>query len=146
VSLDYYFDQTLRARAGITHNVEDNDVRPVFEVEKNVETWGNFLLSMEYKNSASILSLGYKNPTLNFVLPVLLVDSPVPAIVSGVLYVLGYLFRKKTKTVVEMKKKEDAIRVDELKLIADKANANYEKERSNGERGLLIDWAFVGPA
>ena len=102
-------------------------------------------MSIEYKNKASILSLGYKNPTLNFVLPVLLVDSPVPAIVSGVLYLLGYLFRKKTGAVVEINKKADTIKVDELKLIADKANANYEKERSNGERGLLVDWAFVGP-
>ena len=90
------------------------------------------MLGMEYRNNASILSVGYKNPTLNFVLPVLFVDSLVPTIISAALYVLGYIYRKKLHPLVQIKRKEEDVRRDELKLISDKGNAIYEKERLSG--------------
>lgn len=80
--------------------IEDKEFKPLIEVEKSTDSWGNFMLSMEYRNHASILSFGYRNPTLNLVLPVIFVESPIPTIVSAALYVLGYFYRKRVQPVV----------------------------------------------
>ena len=53
------------------------------------------LLSFEYRNNSSIVSFGYKNPTLNLILPVLAIDSPWPALIAMIGYGLGYFYRKK---------------------------------------------------
>lgn len=72
-----------------------------------MESLGNFLFNIEYKNNASILSFGYKNPTLNLVLPFLFFDSPIPTLVAAVAYAVGYFTRKTTTQTVEIKKKEE---------------------------------------
>ena len=61
---------------------------------------GHFQLSCEYKNNSSIIYIGYKNPTLNLVVPVCVIDNPIPIIISAVTYIFGYLSRNKNKPVI----------------------------------------------
>ena len=89
----------------MTYVMEEYEFKPIVEVEKTIESWGNLILSMEYRNNASILSVSYKNPTLNLILPVLFIDSLAPTIISAAIYLLGCFYRRKIQPVMEMKKK-----------------------------------------
>jgi hypothetical protein len=61
---------------------------------------GHYLISCEYKNNSSIFYLGYKNPSLNLVVPVFIIKNPLPIVVAGLGYILGYFWRKKSKAII----------------------------------------------
>jgi hypothetical protein len=52
------------------------------------------LVSTEYTDKTSIIYLGFKNLNFNLVLPVFIIDSPLPFIVGTICFGLSYLYRK----------------------------------------------------
>lgn len=55
----------------------------------------SFVASVEYRENKSIIYLGYKCPSFNFIFPVFGIESPVPILVALGLYVYGYFHRQK---------------------------------------------------
>lgn len=69
-----------------------------------------------------------------------MIDSVVPSVIFGLIYFLGIAFRKKKQPEETVKTELD--RINEIRLIEDKANDNYQKERQKG--GLIIKYAYYG--
>ena len=85
----------------------------------------SFIASVEYKNEKSVVYLGYKCTSFNLVIPVFGSDSVLLTLAGAAAFVWAYFNRPKPQ--FEKIEKDRGKKIDELKLISDKANENYRK-------------------
>ena len=57
----------------------------------------SFVASVEFKNDKSVIYLGYKCTSFNFVIPVFGSESVVPVLMGGIAFCWAYFNRRKPK-------------------------------------------------
>lgn len=140
VALTYTIMKEVKALLGLFVTPYYGEAGVKVELEKKTKNYGNLLVSTETTDSKSVLYLGYRNPSFNLIVPVYVSNNILPALIGAIIFVAGYglkkLFGNGNKSNVIEKNKEAQVAQDELKLISDKSNDLYEREK--GSQGLII--------
>lgn len=72
----------------------DSETKVGFELEKKSKN-GSFVGSIEYEKNHSVVYVGYKCPSFNFIFPIFATDNLLPVFLAGAAFVFSY-FSKKT--------------------------------------------------
>ena len=137
LALDYHISAVKASLVSSYYN--PHSLRVQFELKTS---FGKVSICNEYLQEQNVIYLGFRRHNCRFSVPVAATNSVAVAVIFGVAYLMGWILRKDKKQ--DKTPKLESTRIEELRLIEERASDNYRKEVK--DKGLIIEYAYYGDA